>query len=175
MRNKLTWSGIRLLQVAAIVAFVHLASACSHVSEMPGPNGERLVATKCNGIALDYSDCLRRIAETCPNGYNISGIDRKHCVCLVGHGERQSVRRNRIDGNIACDSASGSCNVSRIVYHEESGSMTNLRDAALKNIECTINRAECSMSDFDKVWMLACVAFVIAVIALSLAVARLIW
>lgn len=84
MKRNLTWCGIRLLQVAAVVGAVHVAAGCSHISEMPGPNGERLVATKCNGMALDYSDCLRRIAETCSNGYNLLGTTGNTTYASLG-------------------------------------------------------------------------------------------
>lgn len=54
-----------------VVACIAL-SGCVSINEMPGPRaGTKLVTATCNGRVNSTGDCLKAIAEACPNGYEI--------------------------------------------------------------------------------------------------------
>lgn len=62
--------------VPVLMIGVMVLGGCVTHDEMTGPNGERMVATQCDGIALHYSSCIKKIAKLCPNGYQIVGGDK---------------------------------------------------------------------------------------------------
>ena len=50
-----------------------LVAGCTHATEFAGPSGERMVSVSCDGLANDVGNCLRRVSDECPNGYQLVG------------------------------------------------------------------------------------------------------
>jgi hypothetical protein len=90
-----------------IAASLLSLAACTPVTPLDGPRGEKLTMIECHGIVRSFADCFQKANEVCPDGYRPAGSG----------GDVYPGSSGRIDSNeVAWKQAQRTSSVGMVVY-----------------------------------------------------------